>query len=264
VEEQLKQSKSLNENPGCLSLFKPRQKDKSSITEASVEPGFSFPYAVNDHFLTNAELSFYLQAREVLSDKYILCPKVSIAEILNITEKDYRASQTAFNKISRKRVDFVVCEAEAMKVLYAIELDDSSHDSPSRQERDDFVNKAFEAADLPLLHVDCKRAYSYQDMIGILFAPLQPKKATPVTQQTPAAGPVASSAFVSSPQKRAATPPPLPVKKESTINVICPKCGAPMKKVIVKAGAHAGDEYSVCSNYPQCQSFYPTGKGAKK
>jgi hypothetical protein len=263
LEEKLKQPKPLSENPGCLSLFKPRRKQDNSINEGPTDPGFSFPYSINDHFLTNAELSFYLQAREVLSDRYILCPKVSIAELLSITEKNDRANQAAFNRISRKRVDFVVCEAEAMKVLYAIELDDSTHDNPDRQERDDFVNKAFKAANLPLLRVDCKRAYSYQEMIEILFTPLQPKKAVaPVAQQSPAEAPVRSNTVVSSTRKSASTPPPLPGGKESPIPEICPKCGAPMKKVTVKTGAHAGDIYSVCSNYPKCQSFYPTGERA--
>jgi hypothetical protein len=47
-----------------------------------------------------------------------------------------------------------------MKPRCGVELDDSSHARPDRQERDVFVDEVFEVAGLPLLRVPAKSAYS--------------------------------------------------------------------------------------------------------
>ena len=182
----MKRSRPLNENSGCLSLFTRNPRSDNSVSSTSddsityypAEEEDSFPYTINSHFLTDAELSFYQQASEVLSDKYVLCPQVSLAAILNINEPEFRENQIAFNKINRKRIDFVVCEVETMRMLYAIELDDASHKRPNRQKRDDFVNKAFEAAGLVLLRIEYQPDYNQQELIETLFRPLRPQKSS--------------------------------------------------------------------------------------
>lgn len=215
-----------------------------STTYYPAEEEDSFPYTINYHFLTNAELSFYQQAREILSDKYVLCPQVSLAAILNINEPEYRENQIAFNKISRKRIDFVVCEAETMRLLYAIELDDASHKRSYRQKRDDFVNRAFEAAGLVLLRIEYQPDYDQQELIETLFSPLRLQK-SPIPAQTLV-------------QAAAVIPPPLLASL-----AVCSVCGAPMRKRAVTAGAHTGEYYWVCTRYPKCQNFFPAREREK-
>jgi hypothetical protein len=65
----------------------------------------------------------------------------------------------ARNRIDRKHVDFVICEARTMQPLLAIELDDASHERADRIARDAFVDRVFEVAGLPLLHVRFALAY---------------------------------------------------------------------------------------------------------
>ena len=50
----------------------------------------------------------------------------------------HRKYQLYLNKVSAKHVDFVVCSAKSEPRLI-IELDDFTHDTPSRQARDEFV-----------------------------------------------------------------------------------------------------------------------------
>lgn len=220
-------AKSLNENPGCLSIFTGKRK-KGIATDAD-----PYPYGISDKFISPAELNFYLQAREILSGKYIVCPKISLAELLEVKAEDRSQWQTAFNKISAKRIDFLVCEAATMKPVYGIELDDASHDRPDRAKRDLFVDNVFRVVELPLLHVDCKEAYSHQEMVELLLAPFQQNS------------------------NRSAS------EAAQNSQVFCTKCGAPMRKRLATDGPHSGEYYWVCSQYPKCSNFYPAGERAK-
>jgi Protein of unknown function (DUF2726) len=62
-------------------------------------------------------------------------------------------------RISGKHVDFVVAYASNSETLIAIELDDCSHASPSRMERDVLLDRACRTAGLPLLRVPASPSY---------------------------------------------------------------------------------------------------------
>jgi hypothetical protein len=59
----------------------------------------------------------------------------------------------AFQKISQKHVDFLICRNEDWMPMLGIELDDPSHDDPERFERDIFVNELFASTCVPLLRL---------------------------------------------------------------------------------------------------------------
>ena len=68
--------------------------------------------------------------------------------------------QTAFNQISAKHFDYVLCSATSLEVLAVIELDDKSHNKPSRSKRDEFISEACHGADLPLIRFPAKASYT--------------------------------------------------------------------------------------------------------
>ena len=109
-----------------------------------------YPYAAR-HLLTKREYRFYLLLREV-ADEYhcIICPKVGVKDLLAVT--DTKQYMKYFHKIAQKHVDFVICDKD-LYVLFAIELDDSSHDTESARRRDKFKNNAFKAAGIPLKRI---------------------------------------------------------------------------------------------------------------
>ena len=78
------------------------------------------------------------------------------------------AWQSAFNRIKAKHVDFVLCDPESMRAICIIELDDASHSRGGRSKRDAMMDSIYEAAGLPILHVNCRRGYSMQEVEGMI------------------------------------------------------------------------------------------------
>lgn len=109
-----------------------------------------YPYAAR-HLLTKREYRFYLLLREV-ADEYhcIICPKVGVKDLLSVT--DQRQYMKYFHKIAQKHVDFVICNQD-LYVLFAIELDDSTHETRDARKRDHLKDKAFAAAGIPLKRI---------------------------------------------------------------------------------------------------------------
>lgn len=109
-----------------------------------------YPYAAR-HLLTKREYRFYLLLREV-ADEYhcIICPKVGVKDLLSVT--DQKQYMKYFHKIAQKHVDFVICDQD-LYVLFAIELDDSTHETRDARKRDHLKDKAFASAGIPLKRI---------------------------------------------------------------------------------------------------------------
>lgn len=124
-----------------------------------------FPYEKYRFLLTKAERNFYGTLSLALGDQFAVMCKVRIADVLG-TRKGLSSKERirAFNKISRKHFDFVLCEPADLSIVAAIELDDRSHRSSGRRERDQFVEGACVAAGLALHRFDVKRAYQVEEL----------------------------------------------------------------------------------------------------
>ncbi len=109
-----------------------------------------YPYAAKP-ILTKREYSFYLILREVADEHHcLICPKVGVKDLLAVTDK--KQYMKYFHKIAQKHVDFVICD-QNLYVLFAIELDDSSHETKDAKKRDRLKDKAFAAAGIPLKRI---------------------------------------------------------------------------------------------------------------
>ena len=73
-----------------------------------------------------------------------------------------------WNRVQAKRIDFLLCDKRTLTPLVAVELDDSSHDSPKRAKRDDFVDKACASAGLAILHFRVRKHYDREEIGRIL------------------------------------------------------------------------------------------------
>ena len=225
-----------NDKPGCLggifSVF--GRRTASSRVEP---PPTIFPYLTRDHFLTSAEISFYHVLSSVVSAKATICPKVRLADIFYVSTPDKNFSH--FTKISSKHVDFVLCDPQTMRPILGIELDDKSHSRPDRQERDEFVKKTFEAAELPFLQIPVKMGYDPKELssrlaqfIGITTADTSTFEAV----QAPTSTIQTTGDFSSAPP-------------------LCPKCGIPMVIRTARQGKHQGEQFYGCANYPNCKEM---------
>ena len=116
------------------------------------------PYEKNSSLLSPAERSFYGVLARAVDGRYPIFAKVRLGDLLTIspgTPQFWRYR----NRIDRKHVDFVLCAADDLTPVLAIELDDTSHERRSRRERDAFVDRALTAADVPILRVSAQRGY---------------------------------------------------------------------------------------------------------
>lgn len=104
--------------------------------------------------LTNAEFVFFATLRNVCRNYLYIIPKMGLWALV-----DHRDNVTAWNKISRKHLDFTLCHPQTMKPLLVIELDDSSHRNPKQQERDAEKDAILAQAGVPVLRIPVARQY---------------------------------------------------------------------------------------------------------
>lgn len=117
----------------------------------------AYPYFARDTLLTPAELKFYGVLKAVVKNKYDISCKVRLSDIINCSEANWHRGFGP--KISAKHIDFVLFEPKTSTIILCIELDDSSHNHPSRIARDKFLNAALAAAEVPLMRVPVTRGY---------------------------------------------------------------------------------------------------------
>lgn len=118
----------------------------------ALRPRPRYPYE-RKNLLTDNEWAFYQILSPVCErNGWQILMKMRLADILAVREgtEDYTGY---FNKIKAKHTDFILVQPDTLKVLAGVELDDASHLRQDREERDIFVDNAYNAAGIPLLHV---------------------------------------------------------------------------------------------------------------
>jgi len=125
------------------------------------------PHSAKKYFFSDAERSFYEILKRLVSAEHTVFAKVRLADLVYVS-KGTGSWQSHFNRISRKHIDFLLCDRNLAPVV-AIELDDSSHDEEGLQSRDEFVDQVLSAAALPILHVRAKRAYNLGEVRQLLL-----------------------------------------------------------------------------------------------
>lgn len=125
------------------------------------------PYDKRPRLVTKAELRFYKSLIKAVQDDWTVFAMVRIADIL-VVPKDTPKRRVWLNKILAKHIDFLLCDPVSLEPQVAIELDDSSHQRKDRQERDEFVDHAFESAGLPIVRFPVRSSYHAREIREIL------------------------------------------------------------------------------------------------
>src|SRR5262245_27786766 len=84
-------------------------------------------YVRRRELLTPTEQSFFLALEQAVNRRYRIFCQVRIADVLK-PKGSGGSYWSAFNRISQKHFDFVLCDLQTFEVVMAIELDDQSHD----------------------------------------------------------------------------------------------------------------------------------------
>ena len=128
----------------------------------------ALPYESKINLLTPAERSFLGVLDQVVGSDYRIMAQVRLADVIKV-RKGSENRQAALNRIQSKHLDFVACDPNDLSIKFAVELDDSSHKRPDRQQRDAFLDQAMQTAQIPLYRFPVKRSYDPQEIRRTIF-----------------------------------------------------------------------------------------------
>lgn len=199
-----------------------------------------FPYEVKEALFSPAERSFLGALDTAAAPEYRVFGKVRIADVVEVRKFANKSRRAiAFNKISSKHFDFVICRANDLKLVCVVELDDKSHAGQKVQKRDRFVESVCAASELPLLRVPAKHAYTVADLKRELLQRVAPGTVT----SNPAASPL-SAVETSAENVHVQVP-------------TCPKCASGMQLRQLTSGVKAGTSFWGCNEFPRCRGCIP-------
>ncbi|TDY03823.1 DUF2726 domain-containing protein [Thiohalophilus thiocyanatoxydans] len=127
--------------------------------------GKDYNYRQRRMLFTPAERSFLGVLDQAISDKYRVFGKVRVADIITPAKGMSRKNwQIAFNRISAKHFDYVLCSKDKLEVIAVIELDDKSHNTKKANDRDSLLENACKSASLSLIRFQAKSNYQIQNV----------------------------------------------------------------------------------------------------
>ena len=119
---------------------------------------YSEKYVKKDYLLTQTELKFYRLLKQITDElNLVVCPQVALYQV--VQNKNFKD----FNKIQNKSIDFVIAEPN-LKIKLCIELDDKTHNTNKRIERDNFINNIFKELDIKLLRIPVQNFYNLEEL----------------------------------------------------------------------------------------------------
>jgi uncharacterized protein DUF2726 len=122
----------------------------------SEEPEFN-QYKLTQSLFTASEAAFYVALLLAAGQRYVVFAKVRLADLCQ--DLDRWADTVAFNQVSSKHVDFVLCDATTFRPVLAVELDDRSHLRATRRTRDALVDRIFRTMGLGVYRQWVRRSY---------------------------------------------------------------------------------------------------------
>lgn len=125
------------------------QEDKE---EPDKTPNYYLPYKVRSVLMSEHERLLFYNLRIVLGSKYDIYPQVNLDKLFIVErQRAYKYYLGWLRRINQKSVDFLAVTRETQSPVFAIELDDSTHEREDRIERDKFVQEIFKRNDFPLI-----------------------------------------------------------------------------------------------------------------
>jgi hypothetical protein len=145
---------------------------------ANYDDPASWPYEPQEYLLSGAERDFFGALQVAVGSQALIFPKMRLEDVIRVF--DPQQERFYSKRIAYYHVDFVLCDPVSSKPLAGIELDDKSHETPIQQRRDNFKDKVFAVAMLPLLRFPVKGNFDADEIrekiaSHLPIAPLCPK-----------------------------------------------------------------------------------------
>lgn len=132
---------------------------KPSVTKKT----YIYNYKAKASVMTHDETEFFHMLNNAVGDKFYIFPQVHLSSIIDHKVNGQNWDH-AFSHINSKSVDYVLCDKVALKPIFAVELDDYTHQYNSRIERDKEVARMLESAGVPLVRFTDYKSLSHEDI----------------------------------------------------------------------------------------------------
>lgn len=144
---------------GIITYLEKKIQTNNSTDEVIIKSNnYKEDYEKKEYLLTPTELKFYKLLKTITDElNYTLFTQIALYEIVNC--KKFKN----FNKIKSKSIDFVITEKNC-KIKLCIELDDKTHNTNKRMERDNFINNMFKELDIKLLRIPVQNFYNLEEL----------------------------------------------------------------------------------------------------
>ena len=213
-----------------------------------------FSYRAVTHLLSPAERSYYGVLFQAIGKEYLVFAKVRVADVLSPRKASDRSQwQRAFNAISAKHFDFLICDPKEFAVKLAVELDDASHGSIKRQKRDRWLDDACASAKMPLLRVRASKSYVVGEVRRQVKSAMASEGNPSGDTLVPRAADGGLHEVVGGNTPEPAGAVGVDAGTQSSSSPPCPKCNAAMILRNAKSGSHAGKTFWGCSTFPKCR-----------
>lgn len=136
----------------------------SASSKNSDPKEINYGYVAKNHIMTPAEEKFFNLLQDTVSDKYYVFPQIHLSALLDHRVKGQNW-KGAFAHINSKSVDYVLCDKQTLKPVYAIELDDYTHKREDRIARDTKVEEIFSKSGVCLVRFSNGSSLSSGDII---------------------------------------------------------------------------------------------------
>jgi len=119
-------------------------------------------YRPTIYAISREELKFYNVLCEIAKelDMTVLC-QVPLYQIVNMkTEIKKGINDEYFDKIKSKSIDFVLVRKYDCRIRLCIELNDKTHETPTRKIRDEFLDSLFKSLNINFLQYKTYKTYN--------------------------------------------------------------------------------------------------------
>jgi len=125
-----------------------KQLDEKDVSN----PNYYLPYKIKSTIMSEHERLLFCNLRIILNPNYDVYPQVNLDKIFCVErQRAYKYYLGWLRRINQKSVDFLVVKKDTQSPVFAIELDDSTHEDEDRIDRDKFVGELFKRNNFPLV-----------------------------------------------------------------------------------------------------------------
>ncbi len=179
------------------------------------------PYRLRERFLSTPEVALYKALWEMVGERYVVFAKVALNDIFYIVRPNENVHY--FNKLFRKHVDFLLCDAKTLQPHIGVELVRPVSVGGNRSS-DLFMEDLFLTAGLPLVQVPSSDRYAEAELVALFQSALNKVKQM---------------------ERKIAD-----IRGDSI--PMCPVCGKMMVLRTYRTGQRAGQLYYGCIDNPTC------------